>query len=155
MPRLTSGDSPPATWCAAGPRIRRDVMIAPPLRTRITHTHYPRKIRTRITLAARWGHRALPPLHTRGVHPIPKNLCASIHPAQKLFVPLCVKTSRTRITHDHGAMRRDAWPPPPVGAPHPPGSRRHYTRALRRAHRHAPWCGLMARSHAAGRRPMK
>ena len=27
---------------------------------------------------------------------------------------------RTRITHDHGAMRRDAWPQPPVGAPHPP-----------------------------------
>ena len=41
----------------------------------------------------------------------PKNLCASIHPAQKLFVPLCVKTSRTRITHGYGARalpaRRD------------------------------------------------
>ena len=35
--------------------------------------------------------RAIPPLHPRGAHPTPKNLCAPIHPAQKLFVPLCVK----------------------------------------------------------------
>ena len=43
-----------AARCAAEPRTRRDVMIAPPFRPRITR-------------AARWGHRALPPLHPRGV----------------------------------------------------------------------------------------
>ena len=43
MPRLASGGSPPAARCAAGPRTRRDVIIAPPLprprSTRITHGH--------------------------------------------------------------------------------------------------------------------
>ena len=54
--------------------------------------------------------RALPPLHTRGAHANPKKLCTPIHPAQKLFVPLCVKNS-----HDHGARalpgRRDGRRP--------------------------------------------
>ena len=40
MPRLASGGSPPAARCAAGPRTRRDVMLAPPF----THTHYPRAL---------------------------------------------------------------------------------------------------------------
>ena len=47
------------------------------------------------------------------------HLCAPIHPAQKLFVPLCVQHSRTRITPGLGARAS------PVRAPHPPGSRRH------------------------------
>ena len=80
MPWLANGGSSPAARCEAGPRTRRDVISR-------RHTARPRDD------AARWGHRALPPLRTRGVHPTPKNLCDSIHPAQKLFVPLCVKNS--------------------------------------------------------------
>ncbi len=104
---------------------RRDVPIAPPrlrpwrLATRAAtpsarcaawhHAKFARNIRTRITRAARWGHRALPPLRThphpriarggsppRGGSPLaagPSGLCAPIHPAQKLFVPLCVKNT--------------------------------------------------------------
>ena len=34
------------------------------------------------------------------------------------------------------AVGRDGWPPPPVGAPHPPGSRRHYPWRITRAARH-------------------
>ena len=48
MPRLASGGSPPAKRCVAGPRTRRDVMIAPPLPGRGAHAHYARNIRTRI-----------------------------------------------------------------------------------------------------------
>ena len=68
----------------------------------------------------------------------PKNLCASIHPAQEFFVLLCVKTSRTRITHAKFAralpVRRDGRPPglparalPPL---RPQNSHGHYTRVV-------------------------
>ena len=56
-----------AARCAAGPRTRRDVIIAPPF----THAHYP----WRITRAARWGHRALPPLHSRIMPPVRPRPC--------------------------------------------------------------------------------
>ena len=53
-----------ARWSAAGPPGSRP--------TAITHCHYTREIRTRIThahcSAARWGHRALPPLHPQYPH---------------------------------------------------------------------------------------
>ena len=67
----------------------------------------------RITRAARWGHRALPPLHPRGVHPTPKNLCAPIHPAPSLFVLLCVKNThpRPRIARTPSRTRRPAPSP--------------------------------------------
>ena len=41
--------------------------------------------------------------------PAPKNLCVPIHPAQRLFVPLCV--NNPRITRAARSL--------PVGAPHP------------------------------------
>ncbi len=99
---------------------RRDGDIAP-------YRHYTRVVRTTMPHA-----RALPPLHTRGAHANPKKLCTPIHPAQKLFVPLCVKNS-----HDHGARalpgRRDGRRPglparalPPL---HPQKSHHHFTRA--------------------------
>ena len=219
-----------AAWCAAGPRTRRDVMIAPPFTrahypggamgtsrpTSITHAwatralptrraprHHTRNIRTRITPpvrpirppraawhpahaesfacrgsvrytvrgraahparchdraaitraggtrithtifaraspavahrrprwltapAARWGHRALPPLPTRRAHPAPKNLCASIHPAQTLFVFLCVQNFRTTALAPPGIVSRGRAPP---------------SRTLARA----PWCGPVTR----------
>ena len=98
--------------------IRRDGDIAP-------YRHYTRKIRTaRCVCALRTttGHTHRP----RGALPTPQKtpavahrLCAPIHPAQKLFMPLCVQHSRTRITPGLGARAS------PVRAPHPPGSRRH------------------------------
>ena len=73
----------------------------------------------------------------------PKNLCASIHPAQEFFVLLCVKTSRTRITPAKFAHalpgRRDDRPPglparalPPLSPQKSPqNSHGHYTRVVR------------------------
>ena len=67
MPRLAGGGSPPAARCAAGPRTRRDVMIAPPLPTRITlrrdrdiapYRHYTRNLRVVAWHRAQNSHRA-------------------------------------------------------------------------------------------------
>ena len=69
--------------CAHGIRLWFVRPHLPPLRTREVRTahyaprpvvrsnyacHNTREIRTRITRAARWGHRALPPLRTHGAH---------------------------------------------------------------------------------------
>ena len=112
MPRLASGGSPPAARCAAGPRTRRDVIIAPPLpgrgaralRTQYSHAHRPQWL-----TVARGGS----PLRCaawdpapRRAHQAPKYLCVPIHPAQTLFVFLCVQNSRTT-----------ALAPPGVGIP--------------------------------------
>ena len=108
---------------------RRASRLAPPLPTRITlghgamrrdgdiapYRHYTRQIRTRIThralpmatgrcgaMVGRRASRLAPYRHyTRMECTIenPKNLCASIHPAQTLFVPLCVKTFRAPRHH--------------------------------------------------------
>ena len=50
-------------------------------------------------------------------------------------LPRSIVCSRCRPSPYGGpvAVGRDAWPQPPVGNPHPPGSRRR-----------APWCGLIA-----------
>ncbi len=120
MPRLASGGSPPAKRCVARPRTRRDVILAPPLPGRGgAHAHYARNIRTRIARggspprAARWGHRALPPLPTRGAHQAPKYLCAPLHPAQTLFVFLCVQNFRTTALAPPGIVSRGRAPPAP------------------------------------------
>ena len=94
--------------------------------TAITHAKFARHYTPRITRC-----RAALVVRTR---PPKNNLCAPIHPAQKLFVPLCVKTSRPppcpwRITHAIFArvgrtritLRRDG-----DIAPY-----RHYTRVVR------------------------
>ena len=71
----------------------------------------------------------------------PKNLCASIHPAQEFFVLLCVKTSRTRITPAKFAHalpgRRDgrlsglpACALPPLRPQKSQNSHGHYTRVV-------------------------
>ena len=77
--------------------------------TAITHAHYPRKIRMRIT----HGHgtirrdgrspglpaRALPPLPTRGVHAMPREKFARALPTATGRCGAMVGRHRTRITH--------------------------------------------------------
>ena len=81
------------------------------LRMRGAHAIFARNIRTRITRAARWGHRALPPLPTRGVHTTPKNFVLLYIPLKSSLCLFVLKHRAralpTRITHDYGAMRRD------------------------------------------------
>ena len=75
----------------------------------------------------------------------PKKLCASIHPAPKLFVPLCVNTSR--ITH---AIFARALPGRRDGdiAPY-----RHYTRHYARNIRTPLPCGAISAAGPPGSRP--
>ena len=99
----------------------------------------------------------------------PKNLCASIHPAQEFFVLLCVKTSRTRITPAKFARvlpgRRDGRPPglparalPPLRPQKSPQNSHGYytrvvhTRALPVAVRHRGAGGINKKASSRRRR---
>ena len=63
---------------------------------------YPREIRTRITRAARWGHRALPPLRTPNSH--------AHYPARLgIPCPVCGPGSRPAVRTARGGS------PPPTG----------------------------------------
>ena len=96
-----------AARCAAGPRTRRDVMIAPPLHPRNSHDH---------------GERALPGRRDGDIAPYrhyTRMGCSAITPAK------FARSLPTRIMHGHGAMRRDIRPRWLTAAPY-----RHYTRAL-------------------------
>ena len=105
----------------APPRHRRGTRLGIP---RITHAGCARHIRTQYSHAhypggAMGTSRPTAITHARGAHD-PKKLCAPIHPAQELFVPLCVKTSRTRITRAHYArLRGDAARCSPAVYPRP------------------------------------
>ena len=103
----------------------------PPLRPQNSHTHYARAVRTP-PLPTTTGHACAPaPRRKPSKSPaVSHRLCAPIHPVPSLFVPLCVKNNRTPRSPRPAprscpvTLGRDAWPPPPVGTPHPPGSRR-------------------------------
>ena len=160
--------------------------LAPPRRAPLAALH-PRAplcaplLHPLITRAARWGHRALPPLHPQKSPPPPPpppyplhgaphrlfRLASSAAPLQPrpcraprrkpsnrprwltafvlLYIPprrsLCSFVFTIRALHGRRdgcpprctprppfpsscglAVGRDVWPPPPVGAPHPPGS---------------------------------
>ena len=99
----------------------------PPLPTQNSHAQYSYAI-THRALPGRWSgataHGGFPPsrlapyrLYTRVVRTRPpKNLCAPIHPAQKLFVPLCVKNIAPAMPHAHrpwGLPTLPARAPPP------------------------------------------
>ena len=88
---------------------RRASRLAPPF----THAKFARNIRTRITRAARWGHRALPPLHPQYSH-------AQGAP------PL-------RAQNSHAHYARGGSPPRPTAITHapPPVAARHHTRRAR------------------------
>ena len=66
MPRLASGGSPPAAWCAAGPRTRRDGRTPGlPARAaiyprRITHGHAPRATTRDGSTPSFWRGKAAP-----------------------------------------------------------------------------------------------
>ena len=73
-----------AARCAAGPRTRRDVIIASPLRTQYSHGALPGRCDGRPPgLPAR----ALPPVHTREVHPTPKNRLRWLIAFALLYIP--------------------------------------------------------------------
>ena len=137
MPRLASGGSPPAARCAAGPLIRRDVMIAPPLRTRGAHAHYPcgamgTSRPTAITPAifARGGSPPRPTAitHARGA-PDPQKiacggsppLCSYTSRSVALCAPLCLKIPPAALrlwgAIDGALLRPHACSRPPPRAP--------------------------------------
>ena len=85
----------PARWSAAGPPGSRPTAITP-----------------------EYGAPQLPEHITHSASPaVSHRLCASIHPAQKLFVPLCVNTSHPRITRAARWGHR-ALPPLPTRITH-------------------------------------
>ena len=90
---------PPARGMVRGPRKQRDTPIAPPLPTRITQ-------------AARWGHRALPPLLTRSAHSVRSPLMTNPWAPYRHYA----REVRTAITSAKYAPPLSRVAPAPTGA---------------------------------------
>ena len=119
--------------------VGRDVLIAPPRHRRGARLGIPRPTaithavgRTRITRAARWGHRALPPLRTQNSH---RGLASHAKFASRLGIVRKIRIARH--ARHHFARRK-------VPA--------HYLRALPVAARHPaqPRAALKKKARARG-----
>ena len=91
----------------------------------LSRRHYARPRAPRITRTARWGHRALPPLHPQNSLTIenPKNFVLLYIPLKSSLCLFVLKTSRTRGVRHHYV--RDIRPRWLTAAPY-----RHYPRQL-------------------------
>ena len=132
--RGAGGDPDAAPCTAIGGARRRPRQNSQRVLLVMPTAHYARVVRT----AARWGHRALPPLHTREVHPTPQKiacggsppLCSYPSRSKALCAPLCSKfpyPSRTRLAlpplhgrNSHAIFARGVRLLSPVGAHHCP-----------------------------------